>query len=68
MKLGRVAAAYLSKYGDDWRLEVRDGAFHHDPGSLREEDPGAAWVFEVAPSKVLGFGRGESLSQTRWRF
>ena len=67
-RLGRVAGAYLSKYGDDWRYAVRDGAFYHDPGSLRREDPGAAWVYEVAPVKILGFGKGEPYSQTRWRF
>jgi nitroimidazol reductase NimA-like FMN-containing flavoprotein (pyridoxamine 5'-phosphate oxidase superfamily) len=67
-RLGRVADAYLSKYGDEWRYAVRDGAFYHDPGSLRGEDPGAAWVYEVAPAKVFGFGKGEPYSQTRWRF
>ncbi len=66
--LRRVADAYLSKYGDDWRFAVRDGAFYHDPGSLREEDPGAAWVSEVSPKKVFGFGKGETFSQTCWRF
>ena len=67
-RLGRVAGAYLSKYGEAWRYAVRDGAFYHDPGSLRGEDPGAAWVYEVAPAKVFGFGKGEPYSQTRWRF
>lgn len=66
--LGRVAEAYLSKYGEDWRFAVRDGAFSHDPGSLRETDPGAAWVYEVFPKKVFGFGKGGPFSQTRWRF
>ena len=67
-RLGRVAGAYLSKYGEDWRYAVRDGAFYHDLGTLRGEDPGAAWVYEVAPVKILGFGKGEPYSQTRWRF
>lgn len=66
-RLRRVADAYLSKYGEDWHFVVRDGAFHHDPGSLQGEDPGAAWVFAVAPKKVFGFGKGETFSQTRWR-
>jgi hypothetical protein len=40
-----VADAYLSKYGSDWRFVVRDGAFYHDFGSVREtEYTGAAWV------------------------
>jgi hypothetical protein len=59
---------YESKYGSDWRFTVRDGAFYHDPGSLRGTDPGEALVYEVAPSTVFGFGKGESFSQTRWRF
>lgn len=66
-RLRRVADAYLSKYGDAWRFAVRDGAFYH-AGSLPETDPGAAWVYEVAPTKVFGFGKGETFSQTRWRF
>ena len=41
-RLGRVAEAYLSKYGSDWRFAVRDGGFYHDPGSLRETDTRAA--------------------------
>jgi hypothetical protein len=67
-RLGRVADAYLSKYGRGWRFAVRDGAFYHDPGSLRETDTGAAWMYEVSPTKVFGFGKGEPFSQTRWRF
>src|ERR687896_2038108 len=55
-KLGRVADAYLSKYGSDWRFAVRDGTFYHDPGSLRKMDTDAAWVYEVSPKKVFGFG------------
>ena len=47
---------------------MRDGAFYHDSGSLRETDAGAAWVYEVSPKKVFGFGKGAVFSQTRWRF
>lgn len=60
-RLRRVADAYVAKYGDDWAFTVRDGVFHHDQG-------GTALVFEVAPSTVFGFGKGESYSQTRYRF
>ncbi len=67
-KLRGVADAYLRKYGDGWRFAVRDGAFYHESGSLREEDTGAAWVYEVAPARAFGFGKGEAFSQTRWRF
>ena len=58
-KLQRIADAYEAKYGSDWHFDVGDGAFHHDAG--------VAWVFEVAPSTVYGFGKGP-YSHTRWRF
>jgi hypothetical protein len=67
-RLGRVADAYLSKYGSGWRFAVRDGALYHDSGSLRETDTGAVLVYEVSPKKVFSFGKGEPFSQTRWRF
>ena len=58
--LQRIADAYLEKYGEDWRFEVRDGGFFagHD----------VAWVFGVAPVTAFGYGRGDTFSQTRWRF
>ena len=59
-KLERIAAAYVSKYGEDWRFIVRDGVFAHEGGE--------ALVFEVAPRKAFGFRKGDEFSQTRWRF
>jgi len=59
-KLRRIAAAYEEKYGSEWHFDVRDGAFH------AAEDVEAI-VFELAPAKVLGFGKGD-YSQTRWSF
>ena len=60
VKLQRIADTYVAKYGSDWRFEVSDGAFSHSDG-------GVALVFEVAPVKAFGFGKG-AFSQTRWRF
>jgi nitroimidazol reductase NimA-like FMN-containing flavoprotein (pyridoxamine 5'-phosphate oxidase superfamily) len=60
-KLGPIAAAYLEKYGEEWRFEVREGGFQQ-AGS-----EGLALVFELAPAKVLGFGK-DPYSQTRWLF
>ena len=57
--LRELADAWVAKYGEDWRFEVRDGAFHHGPGS--------AHVFRVAPTTAFGFGK-EPYSQTRWSF
>jgi len=63
-RLQRIADAYVSKYGDQWRFGVRDGTFvHGDP-----EDSLVAIVFEVAPRTAFGFRKGEEFSQTRWRF
>lgn len=60
-RLQRIADEYESKYGSDGHFEVRDGGFYSDP-------PGKVLVYEVAPSTVFGFGKGEVFSQTRWRF
>jgi hypothetical protein len=57
-RLQRVADRYASKY--DWHYTVRDGAFYGEGGR--------ALVYEVAPATAFGFGKGESSSQTRWRF
>jgi general stress protein 26 len=59
--LQRLADCYEAKYGSECRFTVRDGVFHHDAG-------GEALVYEVAPVRVFGFGKGASSSQTRWRF
>ncbi len=67
-RLQRLADGYAAKYDQLFRFAVRDGAFYHDPGSLRETDTGAALVYAVSPKKVFGFGKGETFSQTRWRF
>ena len=50
---------WRTKYDGDWQYDVRDGAFHHEPG--------VAHVFEVRPRKVLSFAKGE-FAQTRFRF
>ena len=63
-KLRRIADAYVSKYGNDWRFVVRDGAFVHEGA----HEGSTALVYEVAPRTVFGFGKGKEFSQTRWRF
>ena len=59
-RLRRLADAWVAKYGEDWRFDVRDGAFAHSAGT--------ALVFEIAPAKAFAFGKGDVYSQTRWRF
>lgn len=60
-RLARLAGAWGAKYGEEWHFEVRDGAFHSAEG-------GRALVFEVRPRTAFGFGKGDTFSQTRWRF
>ncbi|MGW7421877.1 pyridoxamine 5'-phosphate oxidase family protein [Streptomyces sp. NPDC054813] len=57
-RLRELAAAWEAKYGPAWHYEVADGHFQHGPGR--------ALVFAVRPRKVLGFGKGEPFSQTKW--
>ena len=45
-------------------FHLRDGAFHHRGG--HQDAP--VLVYELAPRKALGFGKGNVYSQTRWRF
>ena len=63
--LRALAAAWFVKYGDDWKWEVRDQEFIElsDSGSGGTE---GAWVFRVAPAKVIVFG--DSHGQTTYRF
>jgi hypothetical protein len=57
--LGRLAAAWATKWDGQWRFEARDGAFQHESGT--------AVVFAVSPSKVLAFAKG-NFGHTRHRF
>ena len=59
-RLHRLAAAWQTKYGDEWHFDVDDGMFRHDAGQ--------ALVFEVSATSAFGFHKGEPFSQTRWRF
>jgi general stress protein 26 len=59
-RLQRVADRYASKYDPPFRFTVRDGAFYGEGG--------AAVVYQVIPTKAFAFAKGESFSQTRWRF
>ena len=62
VRLQELADAYIAKYDDLFVFHLRDGALWID-GS---DDPGLA--YEIRPAKAFGFGKGETFSQTRWRF
>src|SRR5688572_23739410 len=58
--LKRLAALWEVKLA--WPYEVVDGAFRKLPSAIAGDDPDpahVAYVFGVAPAKVLAFGRGE---------
>jgi hypothetical protein len=57
--LREIAAAFLAKYGEEWRFRVADGKFHHGPG--------AALVYRVEPAVVHAFGK-DPYCQTRYLF
>jgi nitroimidazol reductase NimA-like FMN-containing flavoprotein (pyridoxamine 5'-phosphate oxidase superfamily) len=61
-RLQRLADEYVTKYDQLFRFAVRDGAFYVE-GSESE-----VLVYELAPTTAFGFGKGDSFSQTRWRF
>jgi nitroimidazol reductase NimA-like FMN-containing flavoprotein (pyridoxamine 5'-phosphate oxidase superfamily) len=58
--LQRLADLIATKYNGFWTFTVQDGAFYGDGGR--------AVVYAVAPSTVFGFAKGDTFSQTRWRF
>lgn len=57
-RLRHLADRWASKYHGDWQFNVVDGSF--------EQEGNPALVFEVVPSKVLAFSKGE-FSQTRYQ-
>lgn len=62
-ELEPIAEAFAAKYGTGtWHFVVRDGAFSHPHRG------GRALVFHVRPVRGLGFRKGDTFSQTTWRF
>jgi nitroimidazol reductase NimA-like FMN-containing flavoprotein (pyridoxamine 5'-phosphate oxidase superfamily) len=62
-ELEAVAAAFAAKYGTEiWDYEVRDGVFVDADSGRR------ILLFRVAPTRGLGFRKGDDFSQTTWRF
>ena len=49
--LGRLAAAWRTKWDGRWQFEVHDGGFRHERGA------GTVLVFTVVPDKVLSFAK-----------
>ena len=62
-ELHRVAGAYESKYGR--HFTAAEGTWAGLGDAIRGGD---VLVYRVTPATVLGFGKGNLFSQTRWRF
>ena len=62
--LQTLAAAWFAKYGDDWKYEVRGQEFIELSNS--GDGSGGAWVYRLAPAKVIAFG--DAHGQTAYRF
>lgn len=63
--LQALADAWLAKYGEDWRFEVRGEEFI-ELSSSGGSAGGGAWVYRVPPAKVIVFG--DAHGQTTYRF
>jgi hypothetical protein len=61
-RLRRLADGYAEKYDQLFRFTVRDGAFYAEGGESE------VLVYELAYTTAFGLGKGDSFSQTRWRF
>jgi nitroimidazol reductase NimA-like FMN-containing flavoprotein (pyridoxamine 5'-phosphate oxidase superfamily) len=62
-QLQPIAETFAAKYGTGtWQFVVRDGAFSRPDGG------GRAIVFRIRPVRALGFRKGDTFSQTTWRF
>lgn len=61
-RLGRLVDAYRTKYDDWFKFRLIDGRF------TATGAPGAVLVYDVRARKAFGFAKGDTFSQTRWRF
>jgi Pyridoxamine 5'-phosphate oxidase len=61
-RLANLVDAFRTKYDDFFEFRLEDGRFVA-PGSIGEN-----LVYDVRPRQAFGFTKGETFSQTRWRF
>jgi hypothetical protein len=60
--LGRIVAAFATKWDGRWQFTARDGAFRSPDGG------GEAMVFSVTPVKVWAHAKGDPFGATAHRF
>jgi hypothetical protein len=61
-RLSHLVDAYRKKYDDWFKFRLEDGRFTA-PGGI-----GVNLVYDVRARKAFGFTKGDTFSQTRWRF
>jgi hypothetical protein len=61
-RLRGLVDAYRTKYDDFFQFRLVDGRF------TGPADVGESLVYDVVPRKAFGFTKGDTFSQTRWRF
>jgi hypothetical protein len=61
-RLSRLVDAYRDKYDDWFGFRLVDGQFTA-PGAI-----GPVLAYDVRARKAFGFAKGDTFSQTRWRF
>jgi hypothetical protein len=61
-RLGRLVDAYRDKYDDWFGFRLVNGQFTA-PGAIRP-----VLVYDIRARKAFGFSKGDTFSQTRWRF
>lgn len=61
-RLGRLVDAYRTKYDDWFKFRLEDGRFTASGGI------GSSLVYDVRARRAFGFTKGDTFSQTRWRF
>ncbi len=60
-RLGSIASSLEHKYDGFFGFSAGNGVLNNAAG-------GVANLYRIAPRKALGFGRGQTYSQTRWAF
>jgi hypothetical protein len=60
--LGRIAAAFTTKWDGRWQFTARGGCFRDTDGR------GEAMVFSVTPAKVFAHAKGDPFGATTHRF
>lgn len=63
-RLREVAAVYAAKYG--WEVDVQDGAFYGNGAPTAGPPPYK--LYELTPTRVLGFGADVTFNPTIWHF